>query len=292
MRKGRRWGFLGMARPILSWRGGATRCCYGRELLSLIGTVPTSPLFVRVNAAVRGVRPRQAADVPRHPMHVARKTDDPDRGRVVPPLQLNNQLARHMAAGYGNQIRPTRAPPCTMPDRSRLQRGRYRRRATATCAAVSASRTAPAGSVRERLPAGRDVEVLCRRAPKSSLTTTSDDGAVGVAEGDVPGVAGHGGVDADGARTDEPRHVPGGRSSRQSASRAPGGGVDRDDAEARVAAAVVRPAGGVEGEVPGDDRSWPSCVTAPTVRKRVCQCRVSGNVVAGSPDSEPEHSVK
>jgi hypothetical protein len=32
--------------------------------------------------------------------------------------------------------------------------------------------------------------------------------------------------------------------------------------------------------------------TAPTVRKRVCQCSVSGNVVAGSPESVPEHSVK
>ena len=31
---------------------------------------------------------------------------------------------------------------------------------------------------------------------------------------------------------------------------------------------------------------------APIVRKRECQCSVSGNVVAGSPDSMPEHSVK
>ena len=31
---------------------------------------------------------------------------------------------------------------------------------------------------------------------------------------------------------------------------------------------------------------------APTVRKRVCQCRVSGKVVAGLPDCDPEHSVK
>src|SRR3954451_6403226 len=31
---------------------------------------------------------------------------------------------------------------------------------------------------------------------------------------------------------------------------------------------------------------------APTVRLAVCQCRVSGNVVAGSADWEPKHSVK
>jgi hypothetical protein len=32
--------------------------------------------------------------------------------------------------------------------------------------------------------------------------------------------------------------------------------------------------------------------TAPTVRKRVCHCSVSGKVVAGLPDTIPEHSVK
>jgi hypothetical protein len=32
--------------------------------------------------------------------------------------------------------------------------------------------------------------------------------------------------------------------------------------------------------------------TAPTVRKRVCQCSVSENVVAGFEETSPEHSVK
>ena len=127
--------------------------------------------------------------------------------------------------------------------------------------------------------AGADVEALGRRAPVV-VDHDEHDRAVRVAEGDVPGVARHRRADAHRARADEARHVAedvvvGGRASR---------GRSRDRSSRRRSTCRSRRCA---GRPAGSSARFQVMTvlaqlrTAPTVRKRVCQCRVSGNVVAG-----------
>ena len=136
----------------------------------------------------------------------------------------------------------------------------------------------------------RQVEALRPGAPVV-VVDEHDGRAVRVAERDVPDVPLDGRADPHRARLDELRHVAEhvvvGLARRLARRR-----VDRHDAGARVAAAVVRPVLRVQREVPRDHVACAQLRVAPIVRKRECQCSVSGNVVAGSPDSMPEHSVK